>query len=112
MKFEKNMQSLVKAETSDNVCPVTDEEVPDQDILGRDHSIGKEYMKKNLQKSRCFQCSRRVPLHVQPCKCERLFCSAHSFSKDHGCPFDYKAKQKAVLESMHQPVVAKKILPL
>jgi hypothetical protein len=58
---------------------------------------------------RCFSCKKRVGLTAFECRCGNVFCSAHRYTEEHGCPFDYKAEGKDAITKANPVVKADKM---
>ena len=56
--------------------------------------LGKQV--EQVNKSRCFICSKRLPVPIE-CRCRRTFCSQHRFPLDHQCSYDAQSEQKKKL---------------
>ncbi|OQS04402.1 hypothetical protein THRCLA_20892 [Thraustotheca clavata] len=48
-------------------------------------------------KSRCWDCKKKVGLTGIECRCGYVFCTNHRFADQHNCSFDYKAADRAEL---------------
>jgi predicted nucleic acid binding AN1-type Zn finger protein len=63
----------------------------------------------------CAECKIALTL-VQSisgkCKCKNIYCSTHSFSKNHNCTFDYKIHNQCALSSNMPLVNGSKIIKL
>ena len=53
-------------------------------------SSEKQKRHRNVKKSRCHTCKKKLGLVSFPCKCEFIFCSKHRYSSQHSCTYDYK----------------------
>ena len=40
------------------------------------------------------ECNRRIKITDLKCRCNKYFCSRHSFPEDHKCDYDYKEPNK------------------
>ncbi len=60
-------------------------------------------------KSRCFNCKKKVGLTGFECRCGFVFCGAHRYPDQHACTFDFKSHDKAILEKLNPKVVGKKV---
>lgn len=58
------------------------------------------------ESTRCFKCNKKLRTNILICKCNHSFCSAHIYSTDHNCKFDYKEHGKELLRKQN-PVVEK-----
>jgi predicted nucleic acid binding AN1-type Zn finger protein len=73
---------------------------------GAEDSEGK---KEQKNKSRCFECNKKVGLTGFTCRCGFVYCGTHRYADQHRCAFDYKTADRAVLEKQNQRVVAEKL---
>jgi hypothetical protein len=55
----------------------------------------------------CKFCSKN-PVYVQDCKCGLSLCIPH-MNTEHGCTFDYKAAQRALLEKQNPAIKTEKV---
>lgn len=60
--------------------------------------------------SNCFKCNKKCRLAQRfECKCGHTFCPVHRYSDQHGCTFDFKAKDRAKVEAANPKVIGQKI---
>ncbi|KAG5181253.1 hypothetical protein JKP88DRAFT_215153 [Tribonema minus] len=48
-------------------------------------------------RSRCYNCSKKVGLTGLECKCGYVFCSKHRYPEEHSCSYDFRASDRAQL---------------
>eukprot|EP00917_Polyrhabdina_sp_WS-2016_P026394 GHVP01056702.1.p1 GENE.GHVP01056702.1~~GHVP01056702.1.p1 ORF type:complete len:192 (-),score=25.42 GHVP01056702.1:330-905(-) len=60
-------------------------------------------------RSRCWECNRRVGLLGFQCRCEYFFCSDHRHADTHNCPFDFKSLGRSQIEKANERVQADKV---
>ncbi|XP_023243903.1 AN1-type zinc finger protein 6-like [Centruroides sculpturatus] len=60
-------------------------------------------------KNKCFVCRRKVGLTGFECRCGGLFCSAHRYSDEHNCTFDYKGMGAQEIRKNNPVVIGKKV---
>lgn len=48
-------------------------------------------------KSRCWECKKKVGLTAIECRCGYVFCNSHRYADQHACSFDFKAADRAEL---------------
>lgn len=60
-------------------------------------------------RSRCFNCSKKVGLLGFECRCGYVFCSSHRHAGDHSCTFDYAAFDRDRLAKANPMVAASKL---
>jgi len=60
-------------------------------------------------KTRCFQCNRKVGISGFECRCDYVFCGKHRYAQEHNCRFDHKQRHKDALARANQQVIASKI---
>ena len=65
-------------------------------------------LKLNKNKSRCWQCKRKVGILGIECKCGFIFCGNHRYAEAHSCSFDHKGTHKKKLRKENKAVVASK----
>uniref|UniRef100_A0A1W7R950 AN1-type zinc finger protein 6 n=1 Tax=Hadrurus spadix TaxID=141984 RepID=A0A1W7R950_9SCOR len=61
------------------------------------------------KKNRCTMCRKKVGLTGFECRCGGLFCSAHRYSDEHNCTFDYKGMGAQEIRRNNPLVVGKKV---
>lgn len=58
----------------------------------------------------CSQCGKKCKLAQRfECKCGKTFCPQHRYYDQHACTFDFKAKDRALVEKANPKVVKEKI---
>jgi len=63
---------------------------------------------KKPKKIRCAMCRKRVGLAGFECRCGKIFCSAHRYTDQHDCQFDYKSDAQAKIRKENPQVVGEK----
>jgi len=64
-------------------------------VDGSGSAAGAKLVQKN--KSRCWECKKKVGLTAIECRCGYVFCSNHRYADQHACTFDFKAADRAEL---------------
>merc|ERR1712038_409854 len=64
---------------------------------------------KTKKRNRCWLCEKKVGLTGFACRCGGLFCSAHRYSDEHQCTFDYRALAAREISTNNPVVVAEKV---
>jgi hypothetical protein len=95
-----NYCSKCFAETGTKEAMVVDD---DSKQLNDDPS-GRSYQKEQFNKSRCWECKKKIGLVGVKCRCNYVFCNVHRQPEDHNCDVDYLEISKQNL-SKHNPVV-------
>ena len=62
-----------------------------------------------VNRSRCFNCKKKVGLTGFECRCGNVFCGQHRYAEQHNCTFDYKAHDRAILDKLNPKVIGKKV---
>lgn len=62
-----------------------------------------------VNRSRCFNCRKKVGLTGFECRCGNVFCGQHRYAEQHSCTFDYKAHDRAILDKLNPKVTGKKV---
>mmetsp|Transcript_15673 Transcript_15673/g.37769 ORF Transcript_15673/g.37769 Transcript_15673/m.37769 type:complete len:245 (+) Transcript_15673:158-892(+) len=65
--------------------------------------------KEQENKSRCWECNKKIGLTGFQCRCEYYFCGAHRYAEAHNCDFDHQKFHRKVLEKQNQVVSGTKI---
>ncbi|EZG88107.1 putative AN1-type zinc finger protein 6 [Gregarina niphandrodes] len=60
-------------------------------------------------KTRCYQCNKRVGLLGFKCRCGAICCRPHLHAEEHNCTFDYQSLNKQVLEIRNPKVITEKL---
>lgn len=60
-------------------------------------------------KSRCWNCKKKVGLTGFECRCGFTFCGSHRHADQHACSFDFKSHDRAVLDKLNPKVQAAKV---
>jgi len=57
------------------------------------------YDELNILRCSYLSCNKKLtPTNNFECECKNFYCIKHKFSLDHSCTFDYKNKQKELLQ--------------
>jgi len=59
-------------------------------------------------KTRCWQCNKKVGITGIDCKCGFIFCGIHRYPSEHSCHFDHKARHQQTLRKNNLQIVSKK----
>eukprot|EP00954_Amorphochlora_amoebiformis_P016768 1314703-Amorphochlora_amoeboformis.AAC.2 len=68
----------------------------------RRFKLGMKSVRIQQNKSRCFQCNKKVGILGFECKCMFVFCDKHRFPDAHNCKFDYKRHHRNKLKKDNQ----------
>lgn len=60
-------------------------------------------------RSRCFQCNKKIGLTGIECRCGYVFCGAHRYADTHACDFDFKKYDRELLAKNNEKVVGSKL---
>ena len=66
-------------------------------------------MKTQDDRTRCFQCSKKVGLVGVECRCGFVYCGAHRYAEKHNCTFDFKTFDRSNLTKNNNKVVAQSL---
>ncbi len=58
---------------------------------------------------KCFICNKKLKITAINCKCKNFFCKNHFNERDHNCTFNYKLRQKDILEQCMPIIEGKKV---
>lgn len=72
----------------------------------RAFSSAPRLLQKN--KTRCWECNKKVGLTGIDCKCGFIFCGIHRYPSEHNCRFDHKGRHQDTLRKNNQQIVSKK----
>jgi len=64
---------------------------------------------QQTDKSKCWNCSRKVGVMGYACRCGYTFCKSHRLPEDHTCAYDYSTKGKEILKEKNPLVAASKL---
>lgn len=64
---------------------------------------------KQINKSRCWKCSKKIGILGIECACSYLFCTACRHAEAHQCTFDYAEHGKAQLKKNNPLVEGSKL---
>eukprot|EP00472_Partenskyella_glossopodia_P013255 CAMPEP_0197530456 /NCGR_PEP_ID=MMETSP1318-20131121/31941_1 /TAXON_ID=552666 /ORGANISM="Partenskyella glossopodia, Strain RCC365" /LENGTH=594 /DNA_ID=CAMNT_0043086311 /DNA_START=73 /DNA_END=1857 /DNA_ORIENTATION=+ len=70
---------------------------------------GLKSQKAQQNKSRCYQCNKKVGILGFECRCMFVFCDKHRFPDAHRCKFDYKRQHRNKLKKDNQALSQKKM---
>lgn len=90
-QVEEKPQLIVKA----RICKVQFV----REINGKEYVVSNRFQKVQVDKSKCFACSKKIGLLGVECKCNFIFCNSHRLPQDHHCEINYKDQGKKKLES-------------
>jgi len=60
-------------------------------------------------KTKCWNCTRKIGLTGVRCRCGYYFCSAHRYAESHACDYDYKTNERRKLTKQNPVVQADKL---
>ena len=60
-------------------------------------------------KSRCWNCNKKIGLTGVRCRCGYFFCAAHRYAESHDCDYDYKTNERKKLTRQNPVVQANKL---
>lgn len=60
-------------------------------------------------KSRCWNCNKKIGLTGVRCRCGYVFCAAHRYAESHECDYDYKTNERKKLTRQNPVVQADKL---
>jgi hypothetical protein len=71
------------------------------------------YDESSVLRCQVPSCNKKLTLTNNfECHCKNFYCIKHKFSLDHNCTFDYKNKQRNILEKTLIKVTADKIVKI
>jgi hypothetical protein len=62
----------------------------------------------SVDKSRCFECKKKVGLTAIECRCGNVYCGPHRTAEKHMCTFDFKTLGRTHIEKQNEKVVAER----
>ena len=62
-----------------------------------------------VEKNRCWQCTKKIGLTGVRCRCGYFFCASHRYAESHSCDYDYKANERRKLTKQNPVVLANKL---
>jgi len=65
-----------------------------------------ESIKIVVDKSRCFECHKKIPLTSIECRCGYMFCQVHRYFDKHNCKFNYTIHDANLLKNQNQKITA------
>jgi len=63
---------------------------------------------RQKNKTRCWQCNKKIGITGIDCKCGFIFCGIHRYPAEHACQFDHKGRHQETLRKNNQQIVSKK----
>jgi len=63
---------------------------------------------RQKNKTRCWQCNKKIGITGIDCKCGFIFCGIHRYPSEHACQFDHKGRHQETLRKNNQQIVSKK----
>lgn len=60
-------------------------------------------------KTRCWNCTKKIGLTGVRCRCGYYFCAAHRYAESHACDYDYKTNERRKLTKQNPVVQADKL---
>lgn len=60
-------------------------------------------------RTKCYQCNKKVGLLGTDCKCSFTFCNLHRLPEDHECPIDYRGLGRQTLQKKAEKVASRKV---
>ena len=67
---------------------------------------GAKKAKIQEDKSRCWECRKKVGLTGIECRCGYVYCGGHRYADAHNCLFDFKTYERDAIAKANQRVVA------
>jgi hypothetical protein len=77
--------------------PVEDIPVPAITNAPSSEANNKEEPVVQKNKSRCWECKKKVGLTGIECRCGFVYCGTHRYADQHNCTFDFKSADRAEL---------------
>lgn len=69
------------------------------------------YDQSSVLRCQVESCKKKLTLTNNfGCECGNFYCIKHKFSSDHGCTFDYKNKQRHILEKTLPKIAGEKVI--
>ena len=62
-----------------------------------------------VEKNRCWECTKKIGLTGVRCRCGYFFCSSHRYAESHNCDYDYKTNERRKLTKQNPIVQADKL---
>lgn len=50
-----------------------------------------------INKKKCWKCSKKIGLSAIMCRCNYTFCNIHRYPEEHQCSFDYRKFDAQIL---------------
>lgn len=60
-------------------------------------------------KTRCWNCTKKIGLTGVRCRCGYYFCASHRYAESHACDYDYKTNERRKLTKQNPVVQANKL---
>jgi len=73
-------------------------------------NLGKKPVQVN--KNRCWVCSKKLGITGFECRCRYVFCAAHRYMEQHECSYDIKSLHRKKLKRENEEIRAAKIVKL
>jgi hypothetical protein len=77
--------------------------------IAAEKPIEMEDREDQTDKTRCWNCCKKIGLTGVRCRCGYLFCSAHRYAESHSCDYDYKTNERRKLSKQNPVVQAEKL---
>ena len=71
--------------------------------------ITMEDREDQVEKNKCWTCTRKIGLTGVRCRCGYFFCPTHRYAESHNCDYDYKANERRKLTKQNPVVQANKL---
>ncbi len=89
---EEDAKQKAEAEAAEALKPIVIEDREDQ-----------------LEKNKCWKCTKKIGLTGVRCRCGYVFCATHRYAESHECDYDYKANERRKLTKQNPLVQAQKL---
>lgn len=64
---------------------------------------------KQIKKTRCWKCNKKVGLVGLSCRCGYIYCNTHRYPEQHKCDFDFKKHGKDILKQNNKQIIHEKL---
>jgi len=109
LKTSSNLLSIPQAANPATSLTTSVSSKAGKDIVSEQASTSTTATEPNKPKKiRCAMCRKRVGLAGFECRCGKIFCSAHRYTDQHDCQFDYKSDAQAKIRKENPQVVGEK----
>jgi len=68
-----------------------------------------EPQREQVDKTRCFECNKKVGIYGIECRCKYVFCGKHRYSDQHSCKFNYHESGRKRLQELNPQIVGEKV---